>query len=79
MNGAAIFNMAPLAEITEEDFDRQFDINVRGLLFTTQIIAAGMIAAGKGGKIINFSSQAGPARRGACRGLLRRPRRRSSA
>ena len=59
VNGAAIFNMAPLAEITEADFDRQFNINVRGLLFTTQIISAGMIAAGKGGKIINFSSQAG--------------------
>jgi D-sorbitol dehydrogenase (acceptor) len=59
VNGAAIFNMAPLAEITEADFDRQFAINVRGLLFTTQIISAGMVARGKGGKIINFSSQAG--------------------
>jgi len=59
VNGAAIFGMAPLAEITEEHFDRQFDINVRGLLFTTQVIAAQMIAAGKKGKIINFSSQAG--------------------
>ena len=59
VNGAAIFGMAPLAEITEEHFDRQFDINVRGLLFTTQVIAAQMIAAKKRGKIINFSSQAG--------------------
>lgn len=59
VNGAAIFNMAPLAEISETDFDRQFGINVRGLLFTTQAVAAKMIAAGKGGKIINFSSQAG--------------------
>lgn len=58
-NGAAIFNMAPLSEISEEHFDRQFDINIRGLLFTTQAIAGQMVAAGKGGKIINFSSQAG--------------------
>ena len=65
VNGAAIFNMAPLAEISEDHFDRQFDINVRGLLFTSQIISAQMIAAGKGGKIINFSSQAG--RRGEAR------------
>ncbi len=65
VNGAAIFSMAPLAEIDETHFDRQFDINVRGLLFTTQAIAAMMIAAGKGGKIINFSSQAG--RRGEAR------------
>lgn len=59
VNGAAIFSMAPLAGITEEHFDRQFDINVRGLLFTTQVIAAQMQAAKKRGKIINFSSQAG--------------------
>ncbi len=59
VNGAAIFNMAPLAEITEADFDRQFAINVKGLLFTTQMIAAQMIAAGRRGKVINFSSQAG--------------------
>jgi D-sorbitol dehydrogenase (acceptor) len=59
VNAAAIFNMAPLAEITEADFDRQFAINVKGLLFTTQIVAAQMIAAGKRGRIINFSSQAG--------------------
>ncbi|HUG61103.1 MAG TPA: L-iditol 2-dehydrogenase [Methylomirabilota bacterium] len=59
VNGAAIFDMAPLAEITEENFDRQFDINVKGLLFTTQVIAEMMIAAGRGGKIVNFSSQAG--------------------
>ena len=59
VNGAAIFGMAPLAEITEEHFDRQFDINVRGLLFTTQVIAGQMIAAKKRGKVINFSSQAG--------------------
>lgn len=59
VNGAAIFGMAPLAEISEEHFDSQFDINVRGLLFTTQVVAAQMIAAGKRGKVINFSSQAG--------------------
>ena len=46
VNGAAIFNMAPLSEITEEHFDRQFDINVRGLLFTTQVISAQMMACG---------------------------------
>ena len=65
VNGAGVFNMAPLAESTEADFDRQFNINVRGLLFTSQAIAGRMVAAGKGGKIINFSSQAG--RRGEAR------------
>jgi len=59
VNGAAIFSMAPLAEISEEHYDRQFGINVRGLLFTTQVIAGMMVKAGKRGKVINFSSQAG--------------------
>ena len=59
VNGAAIFGMAPLAEITEEHFDRQFDINVRGLLFTTQVITGMMVRAGRRGKVVNFSSQAG--------------------
>jgi D-sorbitol dehydrogenase (acceptor) len=59
VNGAAIFDMAPLAEITEVHYEKQFAVNVRGLLFTSKAIAAQMIRAGKGGKIINFSSQAG--------------------
>jgi NAD(P)-dependent dehydrogenase (short-subunit alcohol dehydrogenase family) len=65
VNAAGIFSMAPLAEITEEHYEKQFGVNVRGLLFTSKAIAAQMIAAGKGGKIINFSSQAG--RRGEAR------------
>lgn len=59
VNAAAVFNMAPLADITDADFDRQFGINVKGLVFTTQVFASLMIAGGVGGKIINFSSQAG--------------------
>ncbi len=59
VNNAGIFNMAPLPEITEEDFDRQFEVNVRGLIFVTKAVAAQMAAQGRGGKIINMSSQAG--------------------
>ena len=59
VNNAGIFNMAPLSEITEEDFDRQFGVNVRGLIFVTKAVAAQMAAQGRGGKIINMSSQAG--------------------
>ena len=59
VNNAGIFNMGPIAEITEADFDRQFGINVRGLIFVTKAVAAQMIKQGRGGKIINMSSQAG--------------------
>ncbi|MEO1248417.1 MAG: L-iditol 2-dehydrogenase [Pseudomonadota bacterium] len=59
VNNAAIFDMAPITEITRDSFDRVFDINVRGALFTLQAVAKSMIKAGKGGKIINMASQAG--------------------
>lgn len=59
VNNAGIFNMGPLSEITEADFDRQFGVNVRGLLFVTQAVAAQMERQGRGGKIVNLSSQAG--------------------
>jgi D-sorbitol dehydrogenase (acceptor) len=59
VNGAAIFDMAPFLEITEASYDRQFAINVKGLLFTGQAVAAQMVKQGRGGKIVNFASQAG--------------------
>ena len=59
VNNAAIFDMAPIVEITEESYDRTFAVNVKGLLFTLQAVAKQMIAQGQGGKIINLSSQAG--------------------
>ena len=33
---AGVFEVAPVDEATEESFDRQFDINVKGLFFTVQ-------------------------------------------
>lgn len=59
VNNAAIFDMAPIVEVTEASWDRQFAINTRGLFFTLQAVAKQMIAQGRGGKIINMSSQAG--------------------
>lgn len=59
VNNAAIFDLAPIVEITRESYDRVFSINVAGALFTLQAVAKTMIARGKGGKIINMASQAG--------------------
>jgi NAD(P)-dependent dehydrogenase (short-subunit alcohol dehydrogenase family) len=59
VNNAALFDMAPLTEITRESYDRLFAINVAGVLFTMQAAARSMIARGQGGKIINMASQAG--------------------
>jgi acetoin reductase-like protein len=59
VNNAAIFDMAPILEVTEESYDRQFAINVKGMLFTTQAVARRMVEQGRGGKIVNMASQAG--------------------
>jgi len=59
INNAALFDLAPIVEITRNSFDRLFAINVAGTLFTLQAVAKKMIARGKGGKIINMASQAG--------------------
>jgi len=59
VNNAGIFDMAPIEEVTMEDFRRQYDVNVAGTLFTIQAVVPGMKKRGKGGAIVNFSSQAG--------------------
>lgn len=59
VNNAALFDMAPIPEITPDSYDRIFDVNVKGLLFTMQAVAGQMIKQGNGGKIINMASQAG--------------------
>jgi NAD(P)-dependent dehydrogenase (short-subunit alcohol dehydrogenase family) len=59
VNNAAIFDMAPFLEVTEASYDKQFAVNVKGLLFTAQAVATQMVKQGRGGKIINFASQAG--------------------
>ncbi|NNE50872.1 MAG: L-iditol 2-dehydrogenase [Sulfitobacter sp.] len=59
INNAALFTAAPIVDITEEDYARCFDVNVKGTLFTMQAVARQMISRGKGGKIINMASQAG--------------------
>ncbi|TNC73298.1 L-iditol 2-dehydrogenase [Rubellimicrobium roseum] len=59
VNNAALFEAAPIVEITRASFDKLFAVNVAGVFFTTQAVAKGMIARGQGGKIINMASQAG--------------------
>ena len=59
INNAALFDMAPIVEITRASYDKLYAINVAGTLFTLQAAAKQMIKQGKGGKIINMASQAG--------------------
>lgn len=59
VNNAAIFTAAPITEIDRDDYQRVFDINVAGTLFTLQAVAHHMIDNGVKGHIINMASQAG--------------------
>lgn len=68
VNNAAIFDMAPVTDITEASYERVFGINLKGPLFMMKAVSNLMIARGRGGKIINMASQAG--RRGEALVLL---------
>jgi NAD(P)-dependent dehydrogenase (short-subunit alcohol dehydrogenase family) len=59
INNAALFDAAPIVEITRASYEKLFSVNVAGCLFTLQAAARSMISRGKGGKIINMASQAG--------------------
>jgi NAD(P)-dependent dehydrogenase (short-subunit alcohol dehydrogenase family) len=59
INNAALFDAAPIVEISRASYDRLFAVNVAGTLFCLQAAARHMIARGQGGRIINMASQAG--------------------
>ncbi len=59
VNNAALFDMAPIVDVSRESFEKLFTVNVAGTLFMLQAVARSMIARGRGGKIINMASQAG--------------------
>jgi NAD(P)-dependent dehydrogenase (short-subunit alcohol dehydrogenase family) len=59
VNNAGIFAMAPIPEITRDQWHKLFAVNSEGKFFTMQAVAKQMIKQGHGGKIINLASQAG--------------------
>ncbi len=59
VNNAGILQMAPLLELTVDNWDRTFAVNVRAMLLTIQVAARSMIAAGTGGTIVNMASMGG--------------------
>jgi 3-oxoacyl-[acyl-carrier protein] reductase len=58
VNNAGIYDFQPLGNITTEHFHKQFDLNVLGLLLTTQ--EAVKLIGPEGGSIVNISSIVGP-------------------
>ena len=58
VNNAGIYEFAPLENVTPEHFQKQFNLNVLGLLLTTQ--EAVKLIGPEGGSVINVSSVVGP-------------------
>lgn len=59
INNAGIAQVKPLADVTPEDMDRIFKINVNGVMWGIQAASEKFKALGHKGKIINASSIAG--------------------
>jgi len=59
INNAGIFMMKPITEVSEEEYDRLMNINVKGSYFAAKFAAEEMLKRGIKGSIINISSVAG--------------------
>jgi NAD(P)-dependent dehydrogenase (short-subunit alcohol dehydrogenase family) len=59
VNNAGTIQMNSVLDASREEWDRQFDVNVRGVFLCCQYAARRMIAQGEGGVIVNVASNAG--------------------
>jgi NAD(P)-dependent dehydrogenase (short-subunit alcohol dehydrogenase family) len=57
VNNAGVFPRVRFLDMTEADWDNVVDINLKGSAFCAQAAARAMVAAGRGGSIINLSSR----------------------
>lgn len=59
VNNASIWQFNELFDVTEESWDNIVDVNLKGTVFFTKIVAGLMKKQGRGGKIVNVASVAG--------------------
>ena len=59
VNNAGIYPSKPFLELTEHDWDRVHDVNLRGSFIGARESAARMVRSGHGGVILNLASTAG--------------------
>lgn len=55
---AGVIHIKPLAQVTEEDWDRTLDVNLKGAFFCCQAAAPALKESGRG-RIVSISSDAG--------------------
>lgn len=56
LNGAGVNSATPFFDITEEEWQRIVDINLKGVFLACQVFGKGMVESGRGGSVINISS-----------------------
>jgi NAD(P)-dependent dehydrogenase (short-subunit alcohol dehydrogenase family) len=56
VNNAGVILRKPAEELSEEEWDKVIDINLKGTFLCAQTVAKAMIQEGNGGKIINVGS-----------------------
>lgn len=56
LNAAGINSGTPFFEITEEEWQRILDVNLKSVFLACQVYGKAMVDAGRGGSIINISS-----------------------
>ncbi len=56
VNNAGVESHAPFWDVTEGDYDKVLNINLKGVFFATQAFVNKLRASGRGGKVINISS-----------------------
>lgn len=56
VNNAGTNIREPFLEVQDASFDALIDLNLRAMFTVAQAVAQGMVAAGKGGSIVNLSS-----------------------
>jgi NAD(P)-dependent dehydrogenase (short-subunit alcohol dehydrogenase family) len=58
VNNAGVSSIAPFLEITDQDWNRLMDVNLRGVLIVTQQVLRAMVDR-RSGRVINIASMAG--------------------
>jgi NAD(P)-dependent dehydrogenase (short-subunit alcohol dehydrogenase family) len=56
LNAAGINSATPFFEISEEEWQRILDVNLKSVFLACQVFGKAMVEAGRGGAIINISS-----------------------
>lgn len=59
VNSAGIVDLAPAEDLGAVAWDRTIAVNLTGSFLMAQAVGRAMIAAGRGGRIVNLASQAG--------------------